>query len=95
MCPFVLKSGFYNIKNGNETLQTIAFNYNRNESHLSYSDIEQLIKNNNNVSISSSIDNVFNKIYNQQKINWLFKWFLAFSILFLLIEMLLLKYFKI
>jgi hypothetical protein len=90
-----LKSGFYNIKNGNETLQTIAFNYNRNESHLSYSDIEQLIKNNNNVSISSSIDNVFNKIYNQQKINWLFKWFLAFSILFLLIEMLLLKYFKI
>ncbi len=91
----ILKSGFYNILSNEKVLKTIAFNYNREESDLNYTDLEPLISNQKNVSISSSLDEVFKEINNQQKINWLFKWFLAFSVLFLLIEMLILKYFKI
>ncbi|MBI9041211.1 BatA domain-containing protein [Lutibacter sp.] len=90
-----LKSGFYTVKTNTNTIKTIAFNYNREESNLNYLELEPLIKNAENVSISSNLDNFFDEIYNDQKINWLFKWFLAFSVLFLLIEMLLLKYFKI
>ncbi len=91
----MLQSGFYNIINKDSTLKTIAFNYNRSESDLTYANLESLITNNKNVSIASSIHEVFSEINDQQKMNWLFKWFLAFSVLFLLMEMLILKYFNI
>ena len=90
-----LKSGFYKIKNNNNNIKTVAFNYNKEESNLTYMDLEPLVKNHENISIVQSIDSFFDEINSQQKINWLFKWFLAFSVLFLLIEMLLIKYFKI
>ena len=89
------QSGFYNILSHDTVLKTIAFNYNRNESNLTYANLETLIGNQDNVTISSSIESLLTEISDQQKINWLFKWFLAFSVLFLLIEMLILKYFKI
>ncbi|MEX1382356.1 hypothetical protein, partial [Lutibacter sp.] len=91
----ILKSGLYTIFNKEEPLKTVAFNYNRIESDLSYADLNTLRNNNKNIQISSSIDKLFDEINNQQKINWLFKWFLAFSVLFLFIEILILKYFKI
>ena len=91
----ILKSGLYTIYSKETPLKTVAFNYNRAESDLSYADLNTLRSNNKNIQVSSSIDDLFDEINNQQKINWLFKWFLAFSVLFLLIEMLILKYFKI
>ena len=91
----ILKSGFYHIKNNEETIKTVAFNYNRNESYLNNLEIGDLEKNNSQISIYDSISAVFKKIDSENKINWLFKWFLTFSALFLLIEMLILKYFKI
>jgi hypothetical protein len=91
----ILTSGFYTILSKNERIQTIAFNYDRAESNLTYADLKPLIEDTENVTIANSIDSIFKEINNEQKINWLFKWFLAFSILFLCIEMLILKYFKI
>ncbi|WP_456423580.1 BatA domain-containing protein [Lutibacter sp.] len=89
-----LQSGFYHIKRDNTLLKTIAFNYNRVESDLTYLNLKKLTINNKNITIIKSIDDFFNEINNQKQINWLFKWFLAFSMLFLLIEMLILKYFN-
>ncbi|WP_111707459.1 BatA domain-containing protein [Lutibacter citreus] len=91
----ILKSGFYEVLKGDATIQTIAFNYNREESDLSYLNLKEIIKNNKNLTISSSFDELFDEIHNEQKINWLFKWFLAFSVLFLFLEILILKYFNI
>lgn len=91
----IKKSGFYNIISGDKIIQTITFNYDRDESNLNYLDLEPLVLNNNKVSIGTSIETIFTNIHNEQKINWLFKWFLAFSVLFLFIEMLILKYFNI
>jgi len=91
---YIQQSGFYKISNGDTTIKTIAFNYNRKESDLNIANIETLAKNNKGVHIAPSIDAVFNEINNQQEINWLFKWFLTFSVLFLLLEMLILKYFN-
>ena len=88
-------SGFYTVSNNNKPLQTLAFNYDNKESNLQYANLESLIDSNKNIKISTSVDDIFTDISNQQKINWLFKWFLAFSVLFLFIEMLILKYFKI
>ena len=91
----ILKSGFYNITDSKKIIKKVAFNYNREESNLTYANINELSKNNKSFIVSSSIDEIFKEINNQQKNNWLFKWFLAFSVIFLLIEMLILKYFKI
>lgn len=91
----ILQSGFYKVSSNKEVLETIALNYNREESDANYADLKSLAGNAKNVTVSTSIDDLFDEIENQQKINWLFKWFLAFSVLFLFIEMLLLKYFKI
>ena len=90
----ILSSGFYEISNKDTLIKTVALNYSREESNLNSVNLETLIDSNNNVHFSPSIATIFNKINEQQKINWLFKWFLAFSILFLLIEMLILKYFN-
>ena len=91
----ILQSGFYKVSRNNEVLTTISLNYNREESDTNFADLKALAGNAENVTVSASIEDLFNEIGNQQKINWLFKWFLAFSVLFLFIEMLLLKYFKI
>jgi hypothetical protein len=90
----ILQNGFYTILNADTPIKTIAFNYNTEESNLNSIDLETQLSNSKNATISESIATVFNEINNDQKINWLFKWFLAFSVLFLLIEMLILKYFN-
>jgi len=90
-----LQSGFYKVSMNNEILKTIALNYNREESESNFANVKSLVGGAENVTVSASIDDLFSDIENQHKINWLFKWFLAFSVLFLFIEMLLLKYFKI
>jgi hypothetical protein len=91
----ISKCGIYTIESDSTEVGRIAFNYNRAESALNYSDLESIAALNNNVSIATSIAKVFSELNQNQKINWIFKWFLAFSVLFLLIEMLLLKYFNI
>jgi hypothetical protein len=90
-----IQSGFYKVSIGSNVLKTVALNYNREESDANYANLKSLAGNAENVTVFSSIDDLFDEIENQHKINWLFKWFLAFSVLFLFIEMLLLKYFKI
>ena len=90
----ILQSGFYHILNDKTPVKTIAFNYNKEESNLASINLKNIISNHKNATISPSITTIFDEINNQQKINWVFKWFLAFSILFLLIEMLILKYFN-
>ena len=89
------KSGFYKIKKEQETLRTIAFNYNREENNLNYTDLNEVFKNQKNIHISKSINNTFSQLSKQQEINSLFKWFLALAILFLLLEMCILKFFKV
>ena len=89
------KSGFYNILNKNEIETTIAYNYNRQESQLNYTNINELFKNTPNVRVSKSIEKTFNNLNDQQKINSFIKLFLALGVLFLLLEIAILKFFKV
>lgn len=91
---FELNSGFYNVMRNETILKTIALNYAKNESYLTYNNVKDIFNEADNASVTAALPNYFEKIDQEQKINWLFKWFLAFSVLFLLIEMLLLNYFK-
>ncbi|WP_159023457.1 BatA domain-containing protein [Formosa sp. L2A11] len=83
-------SGIYNIKDKLKTIKNISYNYNREESNLEYQDISTL----KNVTISNSIPSLFETLKSNTKINELWKWFTIFALAFLIIEMLILKFFK-
>ncbi|MEJ2113142.1 MAG: VWA domain-containing protein, partial [Flavobacteriaceae bacterium] len=85
------KSGIYTVYNKDDALMHVSYNYNREESKLVY---ENLAVENNNVTISNSITNVFDTLKSDHKVNELWKWFVIFALLFLIVEMLILKYLK-
>lgn len=87
---FPNKAGIFNVKNKDISLQNLSFNYKRDENNLSYYDLDQL----ENTSVDSSLASTINTIKSSTTINALWKWFVIFALVFLIIEMLLLKYLK-
>lgn len=85
-----LKSGIYTIVNKLENLGQVSYNYNRKESQLQYHTLD----NNPNYTVNNSIPDIIDSIKSATNINALWKWFAIFALLFLIIEMLILKYIK-
>ncbi len=83
-------SGTYDIIKDTDFITNISYNYNRKESNLQYVNPENWQGVNNNTSISG----LFDSITEANNINSFWKWFVIFAVLFLLIEMLVLKFFK-
>ncbi len=83
-------AGILNVKNKDNVLQNLSFNYNREESNLTYYDLDAL----KNSTVDSSLATTINTIKSSTNINALWKWFVIFALVFLIIEMLLLKYLK-
>ncbi|MDO5970177.1 BatA domain-containing protein [Flavivirga aquimarina] len=80
----------YTIKNKNENIKNISYNYNRDESNLTYRNLSP----SKNITVSDSIIEIFNTLKSDTKINALWKWFVIFALALLIIEMGILKYFK-
>jgi hypothetical protein len=80
----------YAITNNNEVLEHISFNYNRSESNLRFQNLSSI----QNATISNSLPELLTNIKSDTNINALWKWFVIFALIFLIIEMLILKYFK-
>ena len=83
-------AGIYTVKDNDKNIQNISYNYDRGESNLVYQDISNI----KNIHLSNSINNIFDVLKRDSKINELWKWFVIFALAFLIIEMLILKYFK-
>jgi len=83
-------AGIYSLNNNGETLKKVSYNYNRNESDQQYMNLSNF----QNATVSNSIDDIFTSIKNKSNINELWKWFTIFALVLLVIEMLILKYFK-
>ena len=88
------KNGFYHILKNKDTLETIAFNNPKSESSLSFLDLNELKNENSNITVSDSITSVFNNLNKKNEVHWLWKWFLALAIVSLLLEILILKFYK-
>lgn len=86
---FALEAGNYQILSKNDKIGNISFNDNRNESYLGYIDLSK-----KEISLYNSIRHYFTKSKAASQINALWKWFVIFALLFLAIEMLLLKFLK-
>ncbi|WP_308992603.1 BatA domain-containing protein [Mariniflexile litorale] len=83
-------AAIYAIKNKNETIKNVSYNYSRDESALIYRNLSA----SKNVTVSDSITEIFDSIKSDTKVNALWKWFVIFALALLIIEMLVLKYFK-
>ena len=68
----------------------ISYNYPRNESDLNYLDINEF----ENIEKQTDLNTYFESAKAAQQIDVLWKWFVIFALIFLTIEMLLLKFFK-
>ena len=84
------RSGIYSVMKEKEILEQVSYNYHRNESVLQYSDPNDW----KGVTIYNTIDDLFDKITNDNSIKSYWKWFVIFALLFLLFEMLILKFYK-
>lgn len=87
---FPLSAGIFNVMNGETDIKNVSYNFSRNESNLTYQNINNLTE----VTISDSITELFDTLKSENKINALWKWFVIFALILLLTEMLILKYFK-
>jgi len=83
-------AGIYSIVYDNEIVEYISYNYNRLESNLEYYSNEEL----SNFKVNNSVPQFFETIKNDSNINELWKWFVIFALVFLVLEMVILKYFK-
>ncbi|PHS67915.1 MAG: hypothetical protein COB12_01475 [Flavobacterium sp.] len=84
------KAGIYAIEKASEYLENVSYNFNRDESKLTYLDPENW----ENITVYSSIDDLLETISEENTINSYWKWFVIFALLFLITEMLLLKFLK-
>ncbi|QXP68436.1 BatA domain-containing protein [Polaribacter sp. AHE13PA] len=89
-----LKSGIYSILQNTDTIQKIAYNYAKEESLLNFLDLNELKETNQNITVSNSVADVFKKINKKNEVHWLWKWFLSLAIVSLLLEILILKFYK-
>ncbi|CAM1341560.1 BatA domain-containing protein [Tenacibaculum aestuarii] len=85
-----LVAGFYQIKQQNNLIKNCAFNYPKSESSLDFLTLSGI----DNTTISTSVKDTLENINNENKIQWFWKWFLALAIVSLLLEILILKFFK-
>jgi len=85
-------AGFYQVKDKEEIIQNIAYNYPKEESNLDFLDIASLTNSNANTQSYDTIKDAFSNLSKEQSSTAYFKWFVLVAILFLLTEILLLKY---
>ena len=84
------QSGIYTLEKENESLSNVSYNYNRSESVLQYNDPNQW----EGIKVYQSVGDLFEQITKDNSIKSYWKWFVIFALLFLLLEMLILKFYR-
>ena len=83
-------AGIISVKNKDRFLKNLSFNFDRNESNLIYFETATIA----NTSTNDSVASVISEIKSATNVNELWKWFVIFAVIFLIIEMLILKFLK-
>lgn len=84
------KAGNYDIVQDNKTIGNLSFNFDRKESNLTKSSDESL----DNLNEIESLDKFFETIQIERTDNQIWKWFLIFTLLFFILEILIQKFIK-
>ena len=83
-------AGIVSVQNKATFIKNLSFNFDRSESNLYYFDTQNL----SNTSLDNSVTSAISDIKSATNVNELWKWFVIFAVIFLIIEMLILKYLK-
>lgn len=84
------KAGNYTIYNSKEAIENISFNYARTESNLD--EVNENIL--SDYKTSDSISTIFNTLQSNRSDNQIWKWFIIFALLFLALEIAIIKFVK-
>lgn len=85
------RAGIYSVQDKNNSIQQhVSYNYNSAESDLQYYNLTTT----EDYQVSQSVTELFDQIKEETSVDELWKWFVIFALIFLLIEILLLKYLK-
>ena len=83
-------AGNYSITKDDMVIDKVSYNFDRQESILTYSNPDNW----NNTNLYNNVGDLFNNIALDNKINSFWKWFVILALLFLLIELVILKIYK-
>jgi hypothetical protein len=86
------KSGIYAVKFNNQTIQDLAFNYNRIENSSTYYNLSKLES--EHIKLIQSFEQGYEQLKQNTQITTLWKWFIMLAIAFILLEIIFLKYLK-
>ena len=84
--------GFYKVTNQKDTIATLAFNTLKEESYLEFLDLDKI--ENNSISVVESVSKSFQDSKEKFQVKWLWKWFLGLAIVSLLLEIIILTFYK-
>lgn len=84
------KPGNYSVYNRDEVITSLSYNIDRSQSKMEYSDLSSL----ENIKVVNDLEEFFTAAGYKKEVDTLWKWFVTFALIFLVIETLLLKYFK-
>lgn len=90
----IVENGFQTIAIKGKSIKNIAFNNPKEESLLNFLDLKEITKNNQYIQLHKDIPSFFNQVKKNNEVQWLWKWFLIIAIVSLLLEILILKFFK-
>ena len=85
-------AGFYEVMYKNNSIHNLAYNYIKDESNLLFLDMHKLTEINASIQSFNSIENALSALSEEQNSIAYFKWFVMLALLFLFIEILLLKF---
>ena len=83
-------AGTFSIHNADQYIESVSYNYNRDESKVVYGDVKKW----DGVTPYQSINSLFDAIKKNNTITDFWKWFALLALLFLIAEMLVLKFYK-
>lgn len=84
------RAGNYSIEKESSFVETVSYNYPRRESSMQYLDPADW----KGATIYASVAELFDAVADENKVNSFWKWFVIFAVVFLLLEMLILKFYK-
>lgn len=83
-------AGIYEVKLSDSLIQQVSYNYPRKEGELQYANL----KTSNVENSYSTIRSLFDQLEKENTVQYIWKWFIIFTLLFLLLEILILKFYK-
>ena len=89
-----IKSGFIEVQNKKLPIKILAYNYDRSESNLSSIDVKEYFNKVSNISYVDSVNEAIKTMSEKYKTTSLWQLFLALAMLFLITEILLIKFLK-